>query len=153
MYMFSALEYIHKKVMLMNNSKFFVGVIMIFLNIGSKYITVKFSKSQEAYLRNYIARELLIFSAVWMGTRDVYIALIMTAVFFVLSQHIFNEESPACLLPDKYRQFHLLLDTDGDGEISQKEINDAMELLTKAREQESTKEKERVYQYFLKSKN
>ena len=151
--MFSVLDYIHKKIMLMNNSKFFVGIIMIFLNIGSKYITVKFSKSQEAYLRNYIARELLIFSVVWMGTRDVYIALTMTAVFFVLTQHLFNEESPVCVLPEKYRQFHVLLDTDGDGVVSQKEIDDAVALLTKAHEHESTKQKEKVYNYFLSSKN
>ena len=88
-----------------------------------------------------------------MGTRDIYIALIMTAVFFVLSNHIFNEESHVCILPEKFRQFHLLVDTDGDGEISQKEIDEAINLLTKAREQESTKQKEKVYHYFLKTKN
>ena len=150
--MLAVLEYMHQNILSMNNSKFFVGVIMIFLNIGSKYITVKLSDSQEAYLRNYIARELLIFSVVWMGTRDVYIALIMTAVFFVLTQHLFHEESPICVLPHKYRKFHEMIDTNNDGEISQKELDDAMALLTKAKEQESTKEKERVYQYFSQYK-
>ena len=51
-----------------NTSKFFAGFVMIMLNIGSKYITIKLSKSQEAYLRNTIARQLLIFSIIWMGT-------------------------------------------------------------------------------------
>jgi len=45
----------------LNNSKFFAGIVMIMLNIGSKYITIKLSKSQEAYLRNTIARQLLSF--------------------------------------------------------------------------------------------
>ena len=44
-----------------NTSKFFAGFVMIMLNIGSKYITIKLSKSQESYLRNTIARQLLIF--------------------------------------------------------------------------------------------
>ena len=46
----------------LNNSKFFSGVVMILLNIGSKYITIELSKSQEAYLRNSLGRQLLIFA-------------------------------------------------------------------------------------------
>ena len=64
-----------------NTSKFFAGFVMIMLNIGSKYITIKLSKSQESYLRNTIARQLLIFSIIWMGTRDVLISIAMTAAF------------------------------------------------------------------------
>ena len=59
----------------LNNSKFFAGLVMILLNIGSKYITIKISKSQEAYLRNNVARQILIFAIVWMGTKDILIAL------------------------------------------------------------------------------
>ena len=36
----------------LNNSKFFAGLVMIMLNIGSKYVTIELSKSQEAYLKN-----------------------------------------------------------------------------------------------------
>ena len=72
-----------------NTSKFFAGFVMIMLNIGSKYITIKLSKSQEAYLRNTIARQLLIFSIIWMGTRDVLISIAMTAAFVVLTDHLF----------------------------------------------------------------
>ena len=61
-----------------NNSKLFAGLVMIMLNIGSKYITIKLSKSQEEYLRNSIARQLLIFSIVWMGTRDIILSSILT---------------------------------------------------------------------------
>ena len=60
-----------------NNSKIFAGIIMIMLNIGSKYITIKLSKSQEEYFKNSIARQLLIFSIVWMGTRDVILSLFL----------------------------------------------------------------------------
>ena len=49
----------------LNNSKFFAGLVMIMLNIGSKYITVRLTKSQEAYLGGTIARQLLIFSVIW----------------------------------------------------------------------------------------
>ena len=31
----------------LNNSKFFAGIVMIMMNIGSKYISIKLTKSQE----------------------------------------------------------------------------------------------------------
>ena len=145
------IRYLNKLSDKLNNSKYFLGVMMILVNIGTKYVTVKLSKSQEAYLRNYIVRELLIFSVCWMGTRDILVSIVVTAAFFVLTEHLFNEESRFCILPEKYRKFHLLLDTNRDGVISDQEINDAVALLTKAKKQKSEKQKENVYNYFKKS--
>lgn len=146
------LKLIHSGFMSLNNSKLFAGIVMILMNIGSKYITVKFSKSQEAYLRNYVGREILIFAVCWMGTKDIYMSLLLTAAFFVLSQHLFNENSAYCVLPQKYRELHKLVDLNGDGEISQKEINEAVRTLKRAKEQKSTTDRDKVYTYFTKNK-
>ena len=146
------LKLIHSAFMSVNNSKLFAGIVMILMNIGSKYITVKFSKSQEAYLRNYVGREILIFAVCWMGTKDIYMSLLLTAAFFVLSQHLFNENSSYCVLPQKYRELHKLVDLNGDGEISQKEINEAVRTLKRAKEQKSMTDRDKVYTYFTKNK-
>jgi hypothetical protein len=146
------LKLIHSAFMSVNNSKLFAGIVMILMNIGSKYITVKFSKSQEAYLRNYDGREILIFAVCWMGTKDIYMSLLLTAAFFVLSQHLFNENSSYCVLPQKYRELHKLVDLNGDGEISQKEINEAVRTLKRAKEQKSMTDRDKVYSYFTKNK-
>ena len=121
------------------------------MNIGSRYIQVKFSKSQEAFMKNNIVREVLIFAVCWMATRDLYLSIILTTCFYILTEYVFNEESKFCVLPDKYKQFHLALDTDGDGEISQKEITDAVEILKKAKLQKTSKEKDKLYRYFSKN--
>ena len=142
----------HNRIGLLNNSKFFAGIMMILLNIGSKYITVKLSKSQEAYLRNYVIREILIFAIVFTATKDVYISLILTAVFFVLTQHLFNEDSRACILPKKFQKLHHVLDTNKDGEVSQVEINEAIAILRRAKDQKSTSDKQKVYSYFSANK-
>jgi hypothetical protein len=145
------LGFINTKISLLNNSKFFAGVVMILLNIGSKYVTVSLSKSQEAYIRNYVARELIIFAIAWMGTRDIYMALFLTATFIVLTQHLFNEESSLCVLPQQYKVFHLV-DKNSDGIVSQKEIDEATELLKLASDQKSIQEKQRVFNYFSQTK-
>ena len=122
-----------------NNSKFFAGFIMIMLNIGSKYVVIKLSKSQEQYLRNTIGRQLLIFSIAWMGTRDIFTALIITALFYVMTMHLFNEESRFCIIPIELREFTHLLDTNKDGEVSQEEIDQAKDVLEKAKFMEQKK--------------
>jgi len=144
---------LHKAVNSLNNSKIFAGIIMLLMNIGSRYIQVKFSKSQETFLRNYVVREVLIFAVCWMATRDLYLSIILTASFFILTEHLFNEDSKFCVLPEKYRELHLLLDTNNDGEVSQKEIANAVEILKKAKDQNNNKEKEKLYSYFSKKKS
>ena len=44
-----------------NDNKFVLALVMMFLNISSKYIDFGFSKTQEHALRNGIGKELLIF--------------------------------------------------------------------------------------------
>jgi len=124
----------------LNNSKFFAGIVMILLNIGSKYITIKISKSQEAYLRNNLARQMLIFAIAWMGTKDIIMALAITAVFHVLTAYLFNEESQWCIIPKHMRQFEDVLDLNGDGKISQEEIEKAKDILEKAKKKEKKRE-------------
>jgi len=119
-----------------NNSKFFAGIVMIMLNVGSKYITIKLSKSQEAYLSGTIARQILIFSIFWMGTRDVLISLAMTAVFIILTDHLFNEKSGYCVIPHNLRIYEDLIDENDDGKISEEEINKARKTLEKAKSNE-----------------
>jgi len=124
----------------LNNSKFFAGLVMILLNIGSKYITIKISKSQEAYLRNNVARQILIFAIVWMGTKDILMALAITAIFHVLTAYLFNEESKWCIIPKHLRQFEDVLDLNGDGKITQDEIDKAKVILEKAKKKEQKRE-------------
>ena len=133
----------------LNNSKFFAGLVMIMLNIGSKYITIELSKSQEAYLKNRVCRQILIFAISWMGSRDILIALALTAIFTVLTDHLFNEESPMCVIPMKYRQFEEVLDLDKNQEVTDDEIAKATEILSKAKKREQRKEQLRNLNSFI----
>lgn len=121
----------------LNNSKFFAGLVMIMLNIGSKYITIELSKTQEEYLKNHIARQILIFSISWMGTRDILMSLALTAIFVVMTEFLFNENSKFCVIPLEYRKYKDVLDLNGDGVVTPDEIKKAEELLKKAKKQQT----------------
>lgn len=121
----------------LNNSKFFAGLVMIMLNIGSKYITIELSKTQEEYLKNHVARQILIFSISWMGTRDILMSLALTAIFVVMTEFLFNENSKFCVIPLEYRKYKDVLDLNGDGVVTPDEIKKAEELLKKAKKQQT----------------
>ena len=63
---------------LLNNSKFFTGVTMLAVNLGSKYLAHELSESQQELFNNKIIRRFILFTVVFMATRDIYVSLILT---------------------------------------------------------------------------
>ena len=119
----------------LSTNKLFIGLMMIFMNIGSRFIEIKLTKGQEMIFKN-IAREVLIFTIAFMGSRDIVIALILTAVFIILSNFVFNENSKYCLLPASYKKLENVMDLNNDGKVSKEELEKAYEVLKKAKAQE-----------------
>ena len=115
-----------------NSSKLLAGLGMIFLNLLSKYVVIDLSKSQEAFIRNTVSREILIFVIAFVGTREIITSLLITASLAILSGTIFNAQSRLCVLPHKYRYLDKIVDTNKDGHVSNKEIKEAKDILYKA---------------------
>ena len=134
-----------------NTNKYFVGIAMILINVGSKFIGIQFSKSTEEYLKMTVTKQILIFSMAFLGTRCVITSLLLTAAFTILSDHLFNEESKFCIVPEKYRVLNKLLnlvDTNNDNKISEEEINKALAILDKAEKEKIKKEQKQSFTYF-----
>ena len=127
-----SMNYLKQKVYALNNSKFLAGLVMLLLNLGSRYIELGLTKTQEQALRNGLGRELLIFSVVFIGTHDIVISILMTAAFIILSSYLFNENSQMCIMPNRLKQISYLIDKNNDGIISEKEEREALEILRKA---------------------
>lgn len=117
----------------MNTSKVFAGIIILILNISSKFVTIKLGKTMESYLKFTFSKHILIFAMAWMGTRDIYIALIISFAFIIFFDYLFHEESPFCCLPESFKQYHInLLD---NNDVTEDEIKKAKEVLEKAEKQ------------------
>ena len=142
------LSILHNAFVSLNTNKFFAGIVMLILNLGSKFITVKFSENQEEYLRNNVGRQLLIFSIVFVATKDIYISIALTACFLVLTDHFFNENSRFYILPKGFKKMKKAIDDNEDGDISETEFNKAIEVLTKAKRQRDKKTKRRAFEMF-----
>ena len=72
---------------------------------------------------------MIIFSTLFLSTRNIVISFILTAVFIVLSDFILNENSKFCLMPKKYKKMTQAIDANNDGKISDQEINHAIMII------------------------
>lgn len=129
------LKYVHENVQYVNGSKLFAGLMIITLNIASRFVNIKLSKSVESYLKFTFSRQILVFAIAWMGTRDIYIAFIITIVFNLLFSYLLNEDSGFCILPETFTDYHI---QKADNEVTDEDIKKAKEVLEKAENQKKT---------------
>ena len=132
------LNFTHNKITVLNQSKLFAGLMIITLNISSKYVNLKLSKTVESYLKHTFSRDILVFAISWMGTRDIYVAFFVTMVFVILMDYVFNEESKFCCLPEQFTDYHVSLLDNSKNSISPDEIKKVEEVLEKAKRMNQT---------------
>jgi hypothetical protein len=125
----------HNKILDLNTSKMFAGLMIITLNIASKFVTFKFGKTAEMYLKYTFSRQILVFAMAWMGTRDIYVAAGLTLVFIVIFDFLFNENSSLCVLPNEFKEYYQNIDED----ISHDDYVKAKTTVDKYIEQKDTK--------------
>ena len=111
----------------LNNSKFFAGILMILMNLGSKYISLELSETQDEFFSNIVIRRIMIFVVVFIATKDIITSLIITACFVVLVSGLFNENSKFCLIKNNCRQTKV---------ISKEQVERAKKVLKKYEQQE-----------------
>jgi uncharacterized membrane protein len=116
------------------SSKIFAGLMVLILNITSKYVEFKLSPSVESFLKNSFGVEFLIFIILWVGTKNLLVSIILTGIFILIFNFLLNEESQFCILPEAFTQYYNNLDGNNDIErgqskITQKDVQNAIKKL------------------------
>lgn len=136
---FNSMRYnIHSHIQNINNSKIFAGLMIIILNITSKFVNFRFSKSVERYLKYTFSKQILVFAIAWMGTRDIYIALLVTVGFILCFDYLFNEDSMFCCLPNSI--IENLKELDEDDVVPEEDAKKAQEIVEKYENQKRKKD-------------
>lgn len=81
----------------LNSNPYFIGTMMLLLNLGGRFISLEISKSQEQFFQNPWIRRMLIFTVLFVGTRNVMVAFWMTLFIILCIGYLFNENSSLCL--------------------------------------------------------
>lgn len=80
-----------------NTNPYFIGLMMLMLNLGGRFIGMEVSKKQEQFLQHPWVRRVLIFTVLFVGTRSIQIAFWATLAVVLLLGYLFNENSALCL--------------------------------------------------------
>lgn len=106
----------------LNSSKVLIGISMIIFNLGSKFLVIDMSKTQEQFFKNILVRRITLFCIFFVATRDILTSLVLTACFVVLAYGFFNENSRLYVLPKN--SFYDNIHTKEEYEISKKIITE-----------------------------
>jgi hypothetical protein len=76
-----------------SSNPYFIGLMMLILNLGGRFIVLEVTKGQEKFFQNPWFRRFLIFTVLFVATRNLVVAAIMTVVIVLFIGYLFNENS------------------------------------------------------------
>jgi chromate transport protein ChrA len=82
---------------LFNTNPYFIGMMMLILNLGGRFIGLEVTKQQEQFLQLPWVRRILIFTVLFVATRSIWVAFWATLVVVLFLGYLFNENSALCL--------------------------------------------------------
>ena len=83
-----------------NTNPYFIGLMMLILNLGGRFISLEVTKKQEQFLQLPWVRRILIFTVLFVATRNIWVAFWATVTVVLFLGYLFNENSALCLFGD-----------------------------------------------------
>ena len=80
-----------------NSNPYFIGLMMLLLNLGGRFLSLEISKDQEKVLSMPAVRRFFLFAILFVATRNVVIAGGLAILVILCLGYLFNENSDLCL--------------------------------------------------------
>jgi hypothetical protein len=80
-------------IMGINTNPYFIGLMMLLLNLGGRFLGMEMSKEQEKFFQHPWIRRCLIFTVLFVATRNIIVAFIMTVFVVLIMTVLLNENS------------------------------------------------------------
>jgi hypothetical protein len=70
-------------------NKYFIGIFMIIISIGSRFIIEELTPKQRKYVNKKIVRRIFVFCVFFMATKDLCATIILTLLFILCISSLF----------------------------------------------------------------
>ncbi len=80
-----------------NTNPYFIGLMMLLLNLGGRFLALEVTKGQEQFLSQPFVRRGLIFVVLFIATRNIVIAFWLWLAIILSLGYLFNENSAFCV--------------------------------------------------------
>jgi hypothetical protein len=88
-----ALNPLEMSIAAFNTNPYFIGLTMLLLNLGGRFLAMEVTKEQEKFFQNLWVRGLLIFVVVFVATRNIIVAFWLSLIVIIFIRLLFNENS------------------------------------------------------------
>jgi len=95
----TTLEVIGQAITMASSNPYIIGVFYLLMNLGGRYLSLELTKKQEAFLQWPYLRPILLFSVLFIATRNFVVATVGTLIVFFILWVAANENSPYCMIP------------------------------------------------------
>ena len=113
-----------------NTNPYFIGIMMLLLNLGGRFISLEVTKKQEQFLQHPWIRRVLIFTVLFMGTRSITVSFWATVVVVLLLGYLFNENSSLCIFGNGGAKGSTCAESNSPGEGMSPEENEILHRLS-----------------------
>ena len=113
-----------------NTNPYFIGLMMLILNLGGRFISLEVTKKQEQFLQLPWVRRILIFTVLFVATRSIWVAFWSTVTVVLFLGYLFNENSALCLFGDGGRAGSKCTDKPKPGEEMTPEEKEILQRLS-----------------------
>ena len=93
------MDILSSAIMSFNANPYIIGLFMLLLNLGGRFLSLELTKKQEEFLQHKFLRPLLFFTVIFIATRNLVAAFWVTVFFFFVIWVVANENSPFCMIP------------------------------------------------------
>ena len=83
----------------LNSNPYLIGVFYLFLNLGGRFLSLELTKRQEWFLSQAYVRPFILFSVMFISTRNLAVAFWTTTGILAVLWVFANENSAFCLIP------------------------------------------------------
>jgi hypothetical protein len=77
----------------LNTNTYFIGLMMLVLNLGGRHLATSLTVEQDRFLQNPWFRRILLFVVIFVATRNVFTAFWMSISVIILLAYLTNESS------------------------------------------------------------
>lgn len=95
----ASMDPISSTILSLNANPYIIGMFMLLLNLGGRFLALELTKKQEAFLQSTWIRPLIFFTVIFIATRNLVAAFWVTLLFFFIIWVVANENSPFCMIP------------------------------------------------------
>lgn len=82
-----------------NNSRIAWGLGTVLMQLGARYVIGDLTEMQNRILGTLVAKRVVLCFMIFVATRDIMIAVALTAAIHAILTWLFNEKSGLCIVP------------------------------------------------------